>query len=192
MKDKILKYLTFQFDVKTLAVEGMMLAAFVVLDIYSLKIGEGLKFNFAFLPIAVSGALFGPLWTCLLGVAGDLIGCIFTGQAPFWQLTLTAGLQGLLYGVLLFEKHGKKLSVFSAISKLADTLIISLLINTNILITYGLVSGTSAGWVTRITKAAIEFPVYAIFLAVLMPKIVEIYGKIIKEKGSKSNEIRLF
>jgi ECF transporter S component (folate family) len=192
MKEKTAKYLTFEFNVKTLATEGMLLAAFVVLDIYSLKIGEGLKFNFAFLPVAISGALFGPLWTCLLGVSGDLIGCIFTGQAPFWQLTLTAGLQGLLYGVLLFGKSGKALSAFSAIAKAADTVFISLLINTNILISYGLVSSTLPGWYTRIGKAAIELPVYAIFLAVLMPRITEIYGKIIKNKGSKSNEIRLF
>jgi ECF transporter S component (folate family) len=191
MKKIFKKYLSFQFDVKTLACEGMLLAAFVVLDFFSLKIGTGLKFNFAFLPVAISGALFGPLWTCLMGVAGDLIVCIIKGDAPFWQLTITAGLQGLLYGVLLFEKTGKKLAVFSVIAKLADTLFISLFLNTTILISYGYVSGTSAGWATRIAKAAIEFPVYALFLAVLMPKIIEIGGRIIKYKGSKSNEIRL-
>jgi ECF transporter S component (folate family) len=185
MKKFLKNYLTFRFDVKTLATEGMLLAAFVVLDIYSLKIGEGLKFNFAFLPVAVSGALFGPLWTMLLGVCGDLIGCIFTGQAPFWQLTLTAGLQGLLYGILLFNKSGKKLSIFSAAAKLCDTVIISLLINTNILIYYGLVSGTAAGGATRIGKAAVELPVYAVFLFVLMPRIIEIYGRVI-HKTEKS------
>jgi ECF transporter S component (folate family) len=191
MKQIFKKYLTFRFDTKTLACEGMLLAAFVVLDYFSLPVGTGLKFNFAFLPIAISGALFGPLPTCLMGVAGDLIVCIIKGDAPFWQLTLTAGLQGLLYGVLLYGKTGKKLSAFSAIAKLADTIIISLLLNTNILIVYGFVSGTSAGWATRLIKAAIEFPVYAVFLAVLMPKITQISGKIIN-KGSKTNEIRLF
>jgi ECF transporter S component (folate family) len=179
MKNLIKKYLTFEFDVKILATEGMLLAAFVVLDIYSLKIGEGLKFNFAFLPVAISGALFGPLWTMLLGVGGDLIGCVFTGQAPFWQLTITAGLQGLLYGLMLYGKSGRKLSVFSAAAKVCDTVIISLLINTNILIYYGLVSGTAAGWVTRIGKAAVELPIYAVFLFVLMPRITEIYGRVI-------------
>jgi ECF transporter S component (folate family) len=183
MKQIFKKYLSFQFDVKTLACEGMLLAAFVVLDFFSIEIGTSLKFNLAFFPVAISGALFGPLWTALMGVAGDLIVCIIKGTPPFWELTLVAGLQGLLYGALLFEKSGKKLSIFSVITKLVDTIFISLLINTNILIHYGYASGTSAGWATRITKAAIEFPVYAVFLAVLMPRIVEIYGKIkIKRK----------
>jgi ECF transporter S component (folate family) len=185
MKNFIKNYLTFHFDVKTLATEGMLLAAFVVLDIYSLKIGEGMKFNFAFLPIAVSGALFGPVWTMLLGISGDLIGCIFTGQAPFWQLTITAGLQGILYGILLFGKSGRKLSVFSAAAKLCDTVIISLLINTNILIYYGLVSGTAAGWAARIGKAAIELPVYAVFLFVLMPRVTEIYERVLHKTEQK-------
>jgi ECF transporter S component (folate family) len=178
------KFFTFRFDAKTLATEGMLLAAFVVLDYFSLKIGDGLKFNFAFLPIAVSAALIGPLWTCLLGVCGDLLGCILTGGAPIWQLTVTAGLQGILYGVLLYTKTGKKLSVYSVISKFLDTAVISLLLNTNILISYGYVSATVAGWYTRIGKAAIEFPVYALFLAVLMPKIIQIYDKTIIKKGS--------
>jgi ECF transporter S component (folate family) len=191
MKEIFKKYLTFQFDVKTLACEGMLLALFVVLDFYSIEIGSSLKFNLAFFPVAISGALFGPLWTALMGVAGDLIVCIIKGTPPFWELTVVAGLQGLLYGVLLFEKTGRKLSVFSVLTKLIDTIFISLLINTNILISYGYTSGTSAGWATRITKAAIEFPVYSVFLAVLMPKIALIGSRIINNKGSKSNEIRL-
>jgi ECF transporter S component (folate family) len=183
------RLLAFKFDVKTLVTVGMLLAIFVVLDNLSLKIGESIKVNLTFFPLAISGALFGPIWTMLMGVAGDLIGCIFTGQAPFWQLAVTSGLQGLLYGLLLFGKTGKRLSLFSVITKLIDTLIISLTLNTNILIFYGLASGTSAGWITRITKAAIEFPVYALFLAVLMPRIVEIYGKLIKIQYFKEEKL---
>jgi ECF transporter S component (folate family) len=182
MKNIFRKYLTFQFDVRTLACEGMLLAACVVLDFFSIEIGTSLKFNLLFFPVAISGALFGPLWTCLMGVAGDLIVCIIKGNAPFWELTVVAGAQGLLYGALLFEKTGIKLSIFSVLAKLFDTIVLSLLINTHILISYGYASGTSAGWAARISKAAIEFPVYAIFLALLMPKVIEIYGKIASKR----------
>jgi ECF transporter S component (folate family) len=173
---------TFKFDIKTLVTVAMLLAAFVVLDYFSISVGQGIKFNFGFFPIAICGTLFGPLWTLLLGVAGDLIGCIVSGNAPLWQLTITAGLQGLIYGFLLYKSSGKKLILGAIIARVADTVIISLFLNTQILISVGFVSNTAAGQMTRLIKAAAELPLYLVILVTLLPAVTDIYGKISHRK----------
>jgi ECF transporter S component (folate family) len=174
-KFDITKYFTFRFDLKSLVTLGMLLAAFVVLDLITIKIGEGFKFNVAFIPVAVSGALFGPLPTALLCVAGDLIGCIIGGQAPMWQLTLTAGLTGIIYGFTLYSRTGKNLAVFAIIARVLDSIIITVCLNTLVLMAVGFVSPTLAGFLSRAAKALIEMPIYSAVLALLLPQIVALY-----------------
>jgi ECF transporter S component (folate family) len=174
----IKKYFSFKFDVKSLVTLGMLLAAFVVLDLITVKIGEGFKFNVAFLVVAVSGALFGPLPTALLCVAGDLIGCIIGGQAPIWQLTCTAALTGLIYGFFLYGRTGKNLALFSIFSRIADSIIITIGLNTLVLMSVGFLSPTFAGFLSRAAKALIEMPIYSAVLVLLLPQIVKLYQKI--------------
>ncbi|MDR0947785.1 MAG: folate family ECF transporter S component [Ruminococcus sp.] len=177
-------YFRLKFTVKTLVTAAMLLAAFVVLDYFSLKIGDGIKFNFGFFPVALCGALFGPVWTMLLGVAGDLIGCIVSGNAPLWQLTLTAGLQGLIYAILLYKQTGKRLIIGAVIARLLDTAVISLWLNTQILISVGFVSNTAAGYTTRLIKAGIELPLYLVILIFVLPRVIDVYNRVVLRNKS--------
>ena len=64
------------------------------------------RIGFAFVVHALIGSLLGPLWGFFALVASDLLGmALFSaGQAIIIGLTLSAGVRGLLYGLLLYKK----------------------------------------------------------------------------------------
>ncbi len=60
------------------------------------------QFNLGFLPIAVAGAVFGPVAAMVVGGLGDLIGAhVFPAGAYFFGFTLSNLLAGFLYGLIL-------------------------------------------------------------------------------------------
>lgn len=70
--------------------------------------------NFSFLAVALSGILFGPLWSLAVGAVSDVVGAtLFPFGAFFPGFTVTAGLVGLIYGLFLHQKgegfHGRAL-----------------------------------------------------------------------------------
>ncbi|MDR0904298.1 MAG: folate family ECF transporter S component [Ruminococcus sp.] len=174
----IKRYFQFKFTVQNLVTLGMLLATFIVLDYMTIKVGDAFKFNLSFIAVAITGALFGPLPTALLCVCGDLLGCVLSSYAPIWQLTVTAALTGLIYGFLLFERTGKNLAVFAVIARAADSIFITALLNTGVLMWVGSLSPTLPAFLTRLAKAAIELPVYSVLLALLLPQIIVLHHKI--------------
>lgn len=168
--------------VRCLTVTGILIAVFTVLDMHSIRIGEFLKINLAFTALAAVGMLFGPVPAMLAALAGDLVGCILGGQAPLPLFSCTAMLEGLLYGILLYGKNGAKLAFFSAIARIADSLIISLILNTGVLMYYGFISRTAAQFYSRFAVILGELPVFVIVMSFLMPTIKNVYVKALEHR----------
>lgn len=64
------------------------------------------QLNFGFLPIAVSGYLFGPIGGLLVATLGDVIGTLLFGTGAYFPgFTITAALVGIVYGWVLFPKY---------------------------------------------------------------------------------------
>ncbi len=169
-------------SVRCLTVTGILIAVFIVLDMCSFRIGDFVKVNFAFVALASVGMLFGPVVSAMAAFAGDFIGCILSGQAPVPLLTLTAILEGIIYGIFLYKKDGIKLVTFSVISRVADSLIISLLLNTPILMYYGFMSKTTEQLYVRYGKTATELVVFIPLMMVIMPAVSGAYNKVFKRK----------
>ncbi len=93
--------------IRTLTTCAMLVAIEVVLSRF-LSIPTPIdKIGFDFAPMALAGMLFGPFWGCLVGLTADFIGAIcFPIGAYFFGFTLTAGLSGLTYGLLLHKEEG--------------------------------------------------------------------------------------
>jgi ECF transporter S component (folate family) len=178
----IKRYFTFKFDIQNLVTLGMLLATFIVLDYLTIKVGTGMKFNLSFLAVAISAALYGPIPTMLVCVSGDILVCILSGDVPIWQLTVTAALTGIIYGFLLYGRQGKNLAVFSIIARIADSIIITIGLNTYVLMSLGFLSPTLPAFITRLTKALIEMPLYSVLLAVLLPQIVLLHHKLYEKQ----------
>ena len=167
-------------SVKCLATTGILIALFVILDFFSFRIGDFAKVNFAFAALSVVGMLFGPVPGMLAALAGDMIGCIISGQAPLPLLSLTAVLEGGLYGAFLYKAEGKRLVIMSVVSRLVDSFVINLIFNTLILMSAGFMSQTWQQFTVRIVKICAESVIYCPLLAVFLPAIMLIYKKIAK------------
>ena len=75
----------------------VVLGRFLAIDLAFLRI------SFIFVPIALGGAIFGPLWNGLICVAADIVGFLLVpGQGAFFPgFTLSAFLTGFAYGFFL-------------------------------------------------------------------------------------------
>ncbi len=169
-------------NVRCITVTGILIAVFVVLDICSFKPMDFIKININFTALAAVGMLFGPVPAMMAGAAGDLIGCILTGQAPLLPMTATAALEGMLYGVMLYRKNGMRLVIFSILARLIDSAVISLLLNTAILMQAGYMSKTAEQLYIRYGKAAAELVFFIPLIMAAMPAVKAIYNRTVRHR----------
>ncbi len=101
-------------DIRSLAAVAMLLALRIVLGMFANAtlpmFGNTVKFSAAFIPIAVAGAMFGPIPAGLVGALGDVLSFLIapTGGAYFPGFTISGLLTGLIYG---FALYNEKLSI---------------------------------------------------------------------------------
>lgn len=87
------------------------------------------RIGFGFLPVAITAIMFGPIWSGLCYVVGDLLGMmIFPSGMYFPGFTLSAFITGILYGIVLY-KHEVTFKR-SFISALLVLVCITLFLNT--------------------------------------------------------------
>ncbi len=129
-----------------------------------------LRIGFGFLPVAVTGIMFGPLWAAVGYTIGDLLGMmIFPSGAYFPGFTLTAFLTGFVFGFFL---HGKKVTwkrvlpasliVILGLNLLLDTLWLSILMG----------DGFIALLPTRIFKCVVMLPIQLILIPLVWNRII--------------------
>ena len=93
------------FSVENITVAAMLIACQVVLGNLIQVPMLGKQYNFGFVPIALAGALMGPIPAAIVGGLGDLIGAhLFPAGAYFPGFTLTNVLVGLVCGFILGRK----------------------------------------------------------------------------------------
>ena len=82
---------------------GLFIALQVVLGRWLAIDVVFMRISFVFVPIALGGAILGPLWNGLICVAADIAGFVlFPGQGAFFPgFTLSAFLTGYTYGFFL-------------------------------------------------------------------------------------------
>ncbi len=170
-------------SVQCIAVTGMFIALFIVLDVYSIRIGESIKINFAFIALAAIGMMYGPVVSTIAALGGDIIGCIQAGQAPIVPLMLTAMASGFVYGIFLYKKNvekSRKVVLFSIISRTIDTVIVNMLLNTVILLSFGFMSPTAEAIKARLFIIFIQYVVYVPLMIILFPTLINVFKRIRK------------
>ena len=96
-------------DKKLKIVDLCVLAFFIALEIILTRFCSIntpiVRIGFGFLPVAMVGILFGPVWAGVCYAIGDILGYLIFPAGPFFPgFTLTAFLTGLTYGVVLYKK----------------------------------------------------------------------------------------
>ena len=90
-----------KMSVTTMVYLGVLAALNIVLArLVSIPVGGTLRISVSSTPTMLAGLWFGPLCGGLVGLVGDLIGCMISGYAPNPFITCSAILTGLIPGLL--------------------------------------------------------------------------------------------
>ncbi len=175
---------------KKLTVCGMILALAVLAGALKIPINSYVEIRFSFLPIAIAGYLFGPLYGGIVGALSDILGFIVKPTGAFFPgFTIAQAVTGVLYGAILRPRKQKN-ELFPAISfsrilaaQLAVMLVVSMFLNTiNLSILYG--EGFIPVFISRLARTLIMFPINLILLSALL-KPVSITGRKILREGTQ-------
>ena len=93
-------------NTKRLVVLAFLIALEIILTRFCSIQTPIVRIGFGFLPVAMMGILYGPLWAGIGYAAGDVLGMlIFPSAAYFPGFTLTAFLTGMIFGFFLKGKE---------------------------------------------------------------------------------------
>lgn len=103
--------------VKTISYTALLTALSAVANIFTVILGGGaLAVSFAYIPAFIAGAFINPLSGFLVGILGDLLGCLIAPKGDINPIILvTSGLLGLLPGLLFWivKKRGVDVQKYS-------------------------------------------------------------------------------
>ena len=98
-------------SVYSIAAIAMLLALRVVLGSFANTtlplFGNNVKISPSFIPIALAGAMFGPLPAAIVGALGDILSFILvpTGGSYFPGFTISGFITGFIYGCALYKNQ---------------------------------------------------------------------------------------
>ena len=160
-------------DTKVITVIGMLTAVSVILGFLKIAVNSLIEIRFTNLPIAVGGALLGPLAGSLVGALSDIVQYLAKPTGPFFPgFTISSAVTGIIFGLILKSKSESASSVSMKRIILAEfcvTLLVSLPLNSLWLsLLYG--NGFIAVLSSRILKEIVMFPINTVLLtAVIKP-----------------------
>lgn len=158
-----------KINLKTLVFVAMLVAVEVVLSRFLSIATPIVKIGFGFVPIAICGMMYGPIWAGVAGAMADIIGAIlFPIGAYFPGFTLSAALTGVVFGLFLYNRKGNWLQLAGAVS--INCVGISLILSTFWLT---IITGTTfmALLPTRVVQNLIMIPIQFIVLRLLQRPI---------------------
>ncbi len=152
----------------TVVCVALLIALDVILTRFLSIQTQFLRIGFGFLPIAVAGIAYGPVWGFICGAVGDILGMlIYPSGAYFPGFTLTAALTGVVFGVLLYNNKTSLVRIIMASAIVC--IFLNLILDTLWLhIMYG--NGFLAILPGRLVKCALNIPIYVIVIEVIWGK----------------------
>lgn len=121
-----------------------MLAAieFILTRYLKIMIGGVIRISFGFIPIAIVGILYGPLWAGITFTISDILGATLLPVGPYYPgFTLSAFLTGITFGLVLHKREVNLINIALAcfivvfgINLCLDTFWLSQIMNKGIMI----------------------------------------------------------
>lgn len=145
-------------NVRKMVYLGLFIALEIILTRFLSIQTPIVRIGFAFLPIALSGMMFGPIYSGIAAAIADVVGMMLfpTGGAYFVGFTITSFLSGAVYGIILYNKRKSILRISIAV------IIVSVVLSLG-LDTLWLSIITGQGYVAllpaRIIKCAVMIPI---------------------------------
>lgn len=117
-------------NIFNMTVSAMLLAIRVILGFFTVLITPTIKIGFSFLPVALSGMLYGPVVAGAIGGLGDILSYIVNpaGGAYFPGFTISGIIAGIIYGLFLYQKEVKLIRII--LCKLVILVVVDLTLTT--------------------------------------------------------------
>ncbi|MEA4923422.1 MAG: folate family ECF transporter S component [Eubacteriaceae bacterium] len=153
-----------------LVVMAFMIALEIILTRFLSINTPILRIGFGFVPVAMLGIMYGPLWAGAAYAVGDLIGAaLFPTGAFFPGFTATAFLTGMVYGSIM---HKKKASWKRALAASAIVVLILNLCLDTFWLSILMGNGVLALIPVRLIKAAVMLPVETVMITLVWQKVI--------------------
>ncbi len=172
---------------KKLTTCGMLLAIAVILGFLKVPINSFIEIRFAFLPIAMAGALFGPAYGLIIGALSDILGFIAKPTGPFFPgFTISSAIMGAIYGFFLFNFNqtktdkGRGFMVKVIAAEFSVTLIVSLLLN-SLWLSILYQNAFIPVFTGRLVKCLIMLPINIILLTVILKSLYSINKRLLPD-----------
>lgn len=160
-----------QSKTKKLVIVAFFIALEIILTRFCSINTDIIRIGFGFLPVAMLGGLYGPLWAGAAYAVGDLLGMLIFPSGPYFPgFTLTAFLIGAVYGIF-FHKKGPTSYKIIIPAVLIVCMGINLFLDTAWLnILYG--QGYLAIFPLRVVKCAVMVPVQIFLIKLVWNKVI--------------------
>lgn len=113
-----------------ISITAMLLALRAITGYFSIYLSPAIRLGFTFLPIALTGMIYGPVAGGVVGGLGDVLGYILnsSGGAYFPGYTISGVLTGVIYGIFFYRQ---KITIGRVVlAKLTNLILIELLLTT--------------------------------------------------------------
>ncbi len=156
-------------QIRKIAVLSLMIAIIVIFSHFIAIETEVMKFSFTFIPEAILGALFGPLWSMIAAVIADFLGMWLAPKASFFfGFTLNAAITGLIYGYFCRKRPTDWKFLLMAV--LSNAIIVHLMLTPLWLhLMYGLPFWAQIA--PRLLKEMISIPLQVFILTFIMKRL---------------------
>lgn len=156
---------------------AVLLAMEVVLSRFFSIATPVTKFSFAFVPLAICGALFGPVYAGVMGGVADLLGAILFPIGPYFPgYTLSNALHGVALGMAL--KEGRRKWWQLALALVFNHVVVGIFLSA----LWGHILTGMPYWavvIKRVAQAAVMAPVQFVLIT-LMERPVERFAVLAK------------
>ncbi len=166
----------------------MMIALQIVLSRFLSITTPLIKMGFGFLPIAIVAMLYGPVYSGVAWGISDLIGALMFPVGPFFYgFTISAAINGLIYGLYIYKNHSKIWRIVAAV--LTASVLVSLGVDT-VWLTMLTGNPPMTVFLSRLLKTGIMAPVQIVTITLIGKRFQEfIYrnSTLALEKGKLRN-----
>ncbi|WP_195983532.1 folate family ECF transporter S component [Clostridium sp. D33t1_170424_F3] len=118
-----------QKRLQSLVMTALLIAMNIALSSFRLQLTPQTRISFGFLISALTGMLFGPVVAFNAGAIGDILTFFIAPGGPYFPgFTLTAALEGFLYGTFLYRRPVSLGRIAAA--RISVSLLLNVLLNT--------------------------------------------------------------
>ena len=159
---------------------ALLVALNIVLERFVGWVGVNTAYGISFVAIIFAAVQYGPLGAVLVSCLGDVLGTVLSGRVPVIGFTVTAAVQGIIYGIVLYKRRGAYRTYKTPLAILPSLVVCSLLMNSYFL---SELIGTRFidQMLVRLPQVLITLPIQLVFTHLFMKLVYPRAAKFLKQ-----------